>query len=114
MSRAWILSVPDGAEIIEYLEDYLAREQIKEAAIVGCIGLLEELRIHYPVTVDRPPQVRQETLSGAAAINGGTGTVHGGKVHLHVSLRIDGKSLSGHLEMGRVFHYCEVILTTLD
>ena len=79
---------------------------------MGCLGVFDEARIHWPVTLTWPAEEGVETIPGPIIVNSGSGTVESGKIHFHVNMRDKERILGGHLEMAVVFEFFRVIVSS--
>lgn len=98
--KVHILKAETGEDLLEALERGVQNLGIRHAAIVNGVGSTRGYHLHVVKTTNIPPGNTYFKESGAFDILTMTGYVMNGRVHAHVSLSDDRRTVGGHLEPG--------------
>ena len=103
------LRLHPGEDLREALEQWLIRESCTAAAVVTCVGSLQQARLRL---ADGSTAL---TFAGPFEIVSLVGTLSPDGVHLHIALAAtDGAMRGGHLLVGNTIHTtAEIVLAVL-
>ncbi|SNT66008.1 Predicted DNA-binding protein with PD1-like DNA-binding motif [Asanoa hainanensis] len=99
-----LIEVGAGQEVIRTLTDELAKQGVRNGAIVSMIGALEGCAISTMAADDYAKDIVTEYTEPMELT--GTGEVRDGAVHIHVVLGRQGdEARAGHLHWGNVNNF---------
>lgn len=115
LSRIHILRVDPGEDVLESIQRFLDKAQIRQAVVLGGYGTLAGYHLHW-VTHNRIPT---ENLfrrgEGGIEILSMNGLVVDGEPHIHVTLSMPDGAFGGHLEPGCIAYVlCEIFFATVE
>jgi uncharacterized protein len=113
--RTIVVRMKHGTDLLEGLQQAVAREKIQNAVILSAIGSVTSYHVHMVDNRTLPP--KDAYLKGERAYDIGStqGYVINGRVHCHIVLGDKRNTLAGHLEPGnRVFTFAAITLATLS
>ena len=107
--------VPEGRDLIEYINEYAAKEDIRTAVVSG-IGTLQNPVIGY--FMEEKGAYKKIELSGMYEITSLEGNISlkDGHLFTHIHINLgdaDGKILGGHLIKGNVY-VAEIVIIELS
>jgi len=114
--RALIIHLKRGDLLLESIRDLLAKEGVKNAAVIGAVGSLRKLVYHLPTSMGPTSNDRFITVGGNGPIELGSlsGNVIDGDPHLHIVAQDPKGNYVGHLEEGtEVLFLAEIILAEI-
>jgi predicted DNA-binding protein with PD1-like motif len=95
-----IIKAETGEDLLEVLERGAKELGIEHGAIVNGVGSTRGYHLHVVETTNIPPGNVYFKESGAFDILTMTGYVMAGRVHAHVTLSDERRTMGGHLEPG--------------
>ena len=113
--RTFVLRLDSGDYLLESIESFVKKENIRDAVVVSAIGTLDEYRVHWVTTTGFPPKNRLEHWKDKplelASVGG---IIANGEPHLHIVVSDSEKAYCGHLEKGcRVLYLAEIVIIEL-
>ncbi len=104
-----------GEDILEALGQAVQESGIQHATIVNAIGSTSSSHVHVVETTNIPPGnifLKEDAPFDIVDI---TGYVFAGRVHAHITLTDDKRTIGGHLEEGcKVLTFAIVTMLELD
>ncbi len=115
VQRVVVARVPNGADLLEGLQEAVKKEGLKNAAIVSGAGSLTSYHVHAVGNTTFPPKNVYTRGQGPWDLLTVTGYVIDGRIHAHVTIVDDKRAFGGHLEPGaRVFTFAIVTFAELE
>jgi predicted DNA-binding protein with PD1-like motif len=115
VSRIHILRVDPGEDVLESVQRFLKKANIRQAVVLGGYGTLAAYHLHW-VTHNRIPT--DNTFGqgkGGIEILSMNGLVVNGEPHIHVTLSTPDGAFGGHLEPGcTAYVLCEVFFAEVE
>ncbi len=114
------LTLGPGAVLHSALRDFFARENLKKAYVLTCIGSCSRIVAVYPETDDIPPPLGRIEIEGLFEINSIAGDItrekDGIRVHLHGSLTEKGsRVIGGAIQEGTtVFKMADLVIAAIS
>jgi predicted DNA-binding protein with PD1-like motif len=101
-----VLALGPGEMLLESIRQAIAKEGIRNAAVVSGVGTLKTCRMHYIRHTDFPPADEFFTLAKPLELLSVSGVIADGQPHLHVVVsHADREVYAGHLEDGSEVAY---------
>lgn len=115
-ARSLVVRISPGEDVLAGIEEAIARESVRTAAVVSGIGTLRDCHLHMVQTTGYPPQEAHPTWQNTALeLASVSGLILDGTPHLHTVVSDEGRAVAGHLEPGCVVLYlCEILLLVFD
>lgn len=114
LGRVIILELERGENIIESIENVLAKENIRNAYIASGIGSIKHLEYHRPTTMDEATVDEYLSYDEPFELGAISGTVIDGMAHLHFSVASKDSIQIGHLEKEtEVLYLVEITIVEL-
>ncbi|MFB0536780.1 MAG: PPC domain-containing DNA-binding protein [Anaerolineae bacterium] len=115
LSRIHILRVDPGEDVLESIQKFLKKANIRQAVVLGGYGTLAAYHLHW-VTHNRiPTENAFGRGEGGIEILSMNGLVVDGEPHIHVALSTPDGAFGGHLEPGcTAYVLCEVFFTEVE
>jgi predicted DNA-binding protein with PD1-like motif len=115
LSRAHILRVDPGEDVLESVQGFLKEAGIRQAVVMGGYGTLAAYHLHW-VTHNRIPTENAFGRGyGGIEILAMNGLVVDGEPHIHVALSTPNGAFGGHLEPGCVAYVlCEIFFAEVE
>lgn len=98
--KVHIIKAETGEDLLEALENGIKKLGIRHGAIVNGVGSTRGYHLHVVKTVNIPPGNVYFKDAGPYDLLTMTGYVMDGRVHAHVTLSDERKTVGGHLEPG--------------
>jgi predicted DNA-binding protein with PD1-like motif len=115
LSRIHILRVDPGEDVLESIQKFLKKANIRQAVVLGGYGTLAAYHLHW-VTHNRIPT--DNTFGqgeGGIEILSMNGLVVEGEPHIHMALSTPDGAFGGHLEPGcTAYVLCEVFFAEVE
>lgn len=99
-SRFVYVRADPGEDLLNALEQAVAREGVVNGAILCGVGSLSSFHVHVVGSVGLPPTVPEVSGDGPFDILTVTGGVLGGRVHAHLTFSDTERAMGGHLHHG--------------
>ena len=113
--RIVVVRMKNQMDILQGLQDAVAREKIKNAVILSGAGSLVSYHIHVVSNTTLPATEAFTKGEGPFDLLTANGYIIEGRVHCHISFANTEKALGGHLEPGtRVFTFAIITLGVLE
>lgn len=116
IGKVHILRLDRGDYLLESIEEFIKKENILNAAVVSCIGTLDNCVLHMVMTTGFPPVEHFEKWEDKPLeISSASGIIANGSPHLHMTVSDHKYAYAGHLEHGcRVLYLCEIVIAEMD
>lgn len=112
--RIVVVRLKRGADLLDGLKKAVAREGIRNAAILSGVGSLTSYHVHAVSNTTLPAQNVFYQAEGPQDLLNVNGYVIDGRIHAHIMFSDDKKGLGGHLEPGStVFTFAIITLGVL-
>jgi len=98
--RVEILRMGPGADMLVGLNEFVKKEQIKNAVILAGIGSVTDYHFHVVSSKTLPPDEEFPKASVAKDLTSVQGYILNGRVHAHINLSDENSAIGGHLEPG--------------
>ena len=113
-TRIVVVRIKRGMDLLDGLKKAVAQEKIRNAAILSGVGSLTSYHVHAVSNTVLPAQNVFYKGVGPQDLLNVNGYIMDGRVHAHIVLSDDKKSLGGHLEPGTtVFTFAIMTLGVL-
>ena len=113
-ARIVVVRIKRGMDLLEGLKQAVAREKIRNAAILSGVGSLTSYHVHAVSNTTLPAQNIYYDAQGPQDLLNVNGYVMEGRIHAHIVFSDNQKGLGGHLEPGTtVFTFAIVTLGVL-
>jgi len=113
-TRIVVVRLRRGADLLDGLKKAVAREKIRNAAILSGVGSLTAYHVHAVSNTVLPAQNVFFKGQGPQDLLNVNGFVMDGRVHAHIVFSDDKKGLGGHLEPGTtIFTFAIITLGVL-
>ena len=114
--RVFALRFDPGDDLLEGIQAFILKENIRDAYVASAIGTLDHCVLHMVMTTSYPPVEHFERWEDRPLeVSSIDGLIAGGVPHLHMVVSDHEKAYSGHLEKGcRVLYLAEVVIIELD
>ncbi len=114
--RIFILRLDPGDFLLECINDFIKKENIREGYIASAIGTLDYCVMHMVMTTGYPPVEHFERWEDKPLeLTSIDGIIADGTPHLHMVVSDHQKAYSGHLEPGcRVLYLAEIVIVELE
>ena len=110
-----IVRIDKGEDLLEQMQDALAKQRITDGAIVAGFGSVAKYKIHMVDTPTYPPIDYAESKSGAFQIQSLQGIIADSEIHAHILLSNKHGAFGGHLEKGcEAFTGAEVAIVAFE
>ena len=104
-----------GDLLLESIQEFIDRENIKDGAVVAGIGTLSECRMHWITKTTFPSVNKIETIKAPLEVSAIHGIIADGKPHLHMTVSDYEKAIAGHVEEGcRVMYLFELVIESYE
>jgi predicted DNA-binding protein with PD1-like motif len=114
-SRAIVVRLKNGTDLLEGLREAVKKENIKNAGILSGIGSLTSYSVHVVDNNTFPTSNKFFKENTPVDILNVTGFVFDGRVHCHITVSNDQKAVGGHLEPGsKVFTFAIITIGVFD
>ncbi|WP_026486186.1 PPC domain-containing DNA-binding protein [Caldanaerobius polysaccharolyticus] len=115
IGRVFVLRLDQGDYVLESINDFIKKENIKDAVVVSAIGTLDYCVLHMVTTTGYPAVEHFERWEDKPLeLSSIDGVIADGKPHLHAVVSDKEKAYSGHLEEGcRVLYLAEIVIVEL-
>ena len=112
--RVVVVRIKRGMDLLDGLKKAVAREKIRNAAILSGVGSLTAYHVHAVSNTTLPAQNVFYKAEGPQDLLNVNGYVMDGRVHAHIVFSDNQKGLGGHLEPGTtVFTFAIITLGVL-
>lgn len=98
--RIEIVRMPSGTDMLDGLNECIAKSNITNAVILSGIGSVTDYHYHVVITRDLPPENAYVKASVAMDLIAVQGYILNGRVHAHITLADENSVVGGHLEPG--------------
>ncbi len=114
--RVFMLRLDPGDFLLECINDFIKKENIREGYIASAIGTLDYCVMHMVMTTGYPPVEHFERWDDKPLeLTSIDGIIADGTPHLHMVVSDHQKAYSGHLEPGcRVLYLAEIVIVELE
>ncbi len=114
--RIFILRLDPGDYLLECINDFIKKGNIREGYIASAIGTLDYCVMHMVMTTGYPPVEHFERWEDKPLeLTSIDGIIADGTPHLHMVVSDHQKAYSGHLEPGcRVLYLAEIVIVELE
>ncbi len=114
--RVFALRLDPGDFLLECINDFIKKENIREGFIASAIGTLDYCVMHMVMTTGYPPVEHFERWEDKPLeLTSIDGIIADGTPHLHMVVSDHQKAYSGHLEPGcRVLYLAEIVIVELE
>ncbi len=114
--RIFALRLDPGDFLLECINDFIKKENIREGFIASAIGTLDYCVMHMVMTTGYPPVEHFERWEDKPLeLTSIDGIIADGTPHLHMVVSDHQKAYSGHLEPGcRVLYLAEIVIVELE
>jgi predicted DNA-binding protein with PD1-like motif len=113
--RMVVVRLKRGTDLLDGLKQAVAREGIRNAAILSGIGSLTSYHVHAVSNTTLPARNVFYRADGPQDLLNVNGYVIDGRIHAHIVFSDDRKGLGGHLEPGTtVFTFAIITLGVLE
>jgi predicted DNA-binding protein with PD1-like motif len=112
VGRIFLLRLDPGDYVLESINEFVKREEIKDAVVFSAIGTLDQCILHMVTSTGYPPKEffrrwRNEPLELVSIM----GIIADGKPHLHAIVSDSNYAYAGHLEEGcRTLYLAEIVV----
>ncbi len=114
VERAVVVRLKNKTDMLEGLQQAVAREKIKNAIFLNGFGSVTSYHVHIVGNTTLPPKDVFTKEGGPFDLLGVSGLVINGKIHAHITLAGARKVTGGHLEPGTsVFTFAAISLGVL-
>lgn len=112
--RIVVVRIKRGMDLLDGLKQAVAREKIRNAAILSGVGSLTSYHVHAVSNTTLPAQNIYYKGQGPQDLLNVNGYVMEGRIHAHIVFSDNQKSLGGHLEPGTtIFTFAIITLGVL-
>ena len=115
IKAAHIIKLKTGEDLLGAIEQAVQQNGIQHATFVSAIGSLSSSHVHVVKTTNIPPGnifMKEDAPFDIVAV---TGYVFAGRVHAHITLTDEKRTIGGHLEEGcRVLTFAIITMVELD
>jgi predicted DNA-binding protein with PD1-like motif len=112
--RIVVVRLKRGTDLLDGLRKAVAREKIRNAAILSGVGSLTSYHVHVVDNTTLPAHNLFFKGEGPQDLLNVNGFVMAGRVHAHIVLSDDKKGIGGHLEPGTtIFTFAIITLGVL-
>ena len=113
--RIVVVRLKRGTDLLDGLRKAVAREKIRNAAILSGVGSLTSYHVHAVSNTTLPARNIFYKGEGPQDLLNVNGYVMDGRIHAHIAFSDDQKGLGGHLEPGTtVFTFAIITLGVLQ
>ncbi len=113
--RIVVVRIRRGADLLDGLKKAVAREGIRNAAILSGVGSLTSYHVHAVDNTTLPAKNVFYKAEGPQDLLNVNGYVMDGRIHAHIMFSDDEEGLGGHLEPGTtVFTFAIVTLGVMQ
>ena len=113
-TRIVVVRIKRGMDLLDGLKQAVAREKIRNAAILSGVGSLTGYHVHAVSNTTLPAQNIYYEAQGPQDLVNVNGYVMEGRIHAHIVFSDNQKGLGGHLEPGTtVFTFAIITLGVL-
>ncbi len=113
-TRIVVVRIKRGMDLLDGLKQAVAREKIRNAAILSGVGSLTSYHVHAVSNTTLPAQNIFYKGQGPQDLLNVNGYVMEGRIHAHIVFSDNQKGLGGHLEPGTtVFTFAIITLGVL-
>ena len=115
VERVVIVRLRNKTDMLDGLEQAVAREKIRNAVILSGFGSVTSYHTHVVANTTLPPKNVFTKESGPFDLTSVGGFILNGRVHAHITLATPQKMTGGHLEPGTtVFTFVTVSLAVVN
>jgi uncharacterized protein len=115
ISRVVVIRLKFKTDLLDGLQEAVAREKIKNAVILSGVGSVTSYHVHAVHNTTLPAKLAYTTRAVPMDLIAVNGYVLGGRIHAHITMTDDKKAFGGHLHEGTtVFTFAIVTLGLLD
>ena len=101
-----VLGIQPGEMLLEAIQQAIAQKDIRNGVVISGIGTLKNLRMHYILHTDFPPEDEIVNIVRPLELVSVSGVIADGQPHLHVAVSCGQAEVwSGHLEEGSEVAY---------
>ncbi len=114
--RAFVLRLDPGDYLLECINDFSKKVNIREGYVASAIGTLDYCVMHMVMTTGYPPVEHFERWEDKPLeLSSIDGFIADGTPHLHMVVSDHQRAYSGHLEPGcRVLYLAEIVIVELE
>lgn len=109
-SRTILVRLSTGDDILAKLKEAVAKEGLKNAAIVSGVGSVSSYHFHVISTRTNPPEESDPAGDYPLDILNINGLIIDGRVHAHITFSDNKIALGGHMEPGCIVQTFSVIM----
>jgi hypothetical protein len=115
LGRVFVLNLKRGDLLLESVRDLLAKEGVKNAALLSIVGSLQKLVYHRPLSFAASAEDEFITVEKPMEIGMCSGMVINGQPHFHIVAADPQETHVGHLEEGTtVLYLAEIMLCEIE
>lgn len=115
IGRVFVLRLDQGDMVLESINEFIAKEGIKDGVVISAIGTLDMCTLHMVTTTGYPAVEHFEHWENKPLeLSSIDGIIADGQPHLHAVVSDSEEAYSGHLENGcRVLYLAEIAIMEL-
>jgi len=115
LQRIVVVRLKYGTDMLDGLEQAVAREKIKNAVVLSGFGSVTAYHVHVVGNTTFPPKDIFTKAGGPYDLLTVSGLIMGGRVHAHITLATPQRVIGGHLEAGTsVFTFTNISLAVVS
>ena len=116
-AKVHVLRLDPGDLLLESIQEYIAKEKIKDGVVVSGIGTLSDCVMHMVMTTAFSPYVEhvERWVDTPLEVSALSGMIANGVEHLHMVVSDHKVAFSGHVEPGcRILYVGEVVIQEFE